>query len=157
MDIQEAKLTSKESQEFPGRVVYHRLAVTVSSVEYSQYTSLIPSNRWMAYPTLPIIPFVNLWMRRFERLIWMPVPTDIAKGKVEWYFTTTTREDEEDILAHDGEYIEDDQDEDIDTDEEATLEGEHKVGEEEVSNLWRDAFTEIEGQQKREQPESSIV
>lgn len=119
----------------------------------------------MAHPTMDATAFVKLWIRRFEKLIWMPVSVVCGKGKgkgkVEWFFTAETREEEEDLLTDDeefegggdGEGDEDEEDEEGDEDEDG--EGvEADVAGDEIDGLWEDAYGESEWRQRRNEVET---
>ncbi|KAL8634853.1 MAG: hypothetical protein Q9228_007593 [Teloschistes exilis] len=144
---------------------YHPLEDALT-VPYAQYTSLPAQDRWMAHPTMPAIPFVNLWIRRYEKLIWMPVPIDnitagnrSGRGKVEWYFTAETREEEEDVLDEDEEF-QDDDGEDGEEEEEGEDDGEEEgegIEREEVDDLWAEAYGEDEGRQRRDEVGSQEI
>ncbi|KAL8726296.1 MAG: hypothetical protein Q9166_006798 [cf. Caloplaca sp. 2 TL-2023] len=133
------------------------------TIPYAQYEALAPQDRWMAHPTMDAKAFVQFWIRRFEKLVWIPVPiTDgnrVGTGKVDWYFTAETREEEEDLLAEDEEFEDDGEEEK--EDEEAKDYGEEggreedevEVAEDELDSLWKDAYGEVEGRQRRDELE----
>ncbi|KAL8705756.1 MAG: hypothetical protein Q9201_001151 [Fulgogasparrea decipioides] len=130
------------------------------TIPYAQYETLAPQDRWMAHPTMDAMAFVQLWIKRFEKLVWMPVPITVGnrgeKAKVAWYFTAETREEEEDLLAEDEEF-EDDGEEDEEA-EDYTEEGGQEeegaeVAEDELDGLWKDAYGEVEGRQRRDELE----
>ncbi|KAI4243061.1 MAG: hypothetical protein LQ352_007113 [Teloschistes flavicans] len=108
---------------------------------------------------MPAIPFVNLWIRRYEKLIWMPVPIDNitagnrgGRGKVEWYFTAETREEEEDVLDEDGEFQDDDGEEGEEGEDDGEEEGEG-IEREEINGLWTEAYGADEGRRRRDELE----
>lgn len=63
-------------------------------------------DRWMCYPTMPIVDFFKLWQARWEKLVWIPVynPRGGFATASWWYRANPGSDEEEYILLSDDEY-----------------------------------------------------
>lgn len=131
-------------------------------IDWEEYEEFPLENRWMAHPTWLVDGYFKLWKRRLERLIWMPVPQ--SQGTTaEWYITIANRDEEEDMLASDDEFLLDR--EDIEYSDESGDDGEEEehietkdssntaasdIPDEEVEKLMQDAYGQVAKQKRTE-------
>ncbi|KAI1426601.1 hypothetical protein F5Y12DRAFT_271711 [Xylaria sp. FL1777] len=75
-------------------------------VDYAEYEQMDKADRWMCYPTMPVVDFFKLWQTRWEKLVWIPVRNSRGgPATASWWYRAVPGSDEEEyILGSDAEY-----------------------------------------------------
>ena len=127
-------------------------------IDYESYEDLPTQDQWMAHATMPATAFFPLWKRKFEKLVWMAIYNPQGRsGTAQWYSSTSTPQEEEDMLASDDDFEPDgDEEEDIEEvgsesdGEDDPNNGDRQIPHEEVDELMKDAYGEEALQMKKD-------
>ncbi|CZT15222.1 uncharacterized protein RCC_01097 [Ramularia collo-cygni] len=105
--------------------------------------SLELQDRWMNYATLPVGDFFDICRRRYEKLIWIPVPglkDNNSRGTAHHLARIMTRGFEDDYLYSDDEYdMSEDESSDGSSSEDAVDDDEGNISNIEIDQLMADA------------------
>ncbi|KAI1129236.1 hypothetical protein F5Y10DRAFT_159376 [Nemania abortiva] len=82
-------------------------------IDYAEYEQMDIADRWMCYPTMPVVDFFKLWQARWDKLVWIPVPEPRrGPAAASWRYQAIPGSDEEAAILVSGDEYEPTDDED---------------------------------------------